>query len=116
MPNLDHTKAIQLYWQEVKEKYPHLSFDRFELICKSPFLAIRHWIRRGDFPIIMLKYMGKFKVTKPKVKVAIRINKLKFDQGHKTEEQYKFHKEFLDNYLEQMENEERDIQIINDHD
>lgn len=92
MPSLNHTDSIRQYYEEVKTNHPSISFEEFEAICKSPFIAVKYWIRSGNLPIIMLKYFGKFKVFLPK------IDKLLAKRKQYDEKKYNLSNEILEKY------------------
>lgn len=64
MPDLSHYRAISEYWEEVKDQYPNISAEQFRVICESPWMAIKEWMRSERLPVIFMKYMGTFKPSK----------------------------------------------------
>jgi hypothetical protein len=120
MPLLTHDSAVKEYWETVKDKYPELTFEEVELICKSPFKAIREWIRDMSLPLISVKYLGKFRVFPGKIRSLIKENEGCIKHGVITQERYETRKAFLDNYLVEIErleaDEPTDIELIDDTD
>lgn len=120
MPLLEHDKAIRQYWLEVKDKYPDMTYEQFKEICKSPFTAIKMWIRSGIFYKIMIKFLGKFRVSKFKAKEAMASNQRKFDKEEISEEQYLRDKLYLENYMKDLdmsfEDKTDEVNLIDDDD
>jgi hypothetical protein len=111
MPLIKHEEAIKQYWEEVKDKYPNISYAQFEIICKSPFKAVKEWIKGGGLPIIMLKYFGKFRVMRGTIIDFMKDNQKLFDKGIRPLDVYQKRKEFYENYLKDLENEVEDYEI-----
>lgn len=103
MPLLEHNKLIGEYWEEVKSKYPQLDFDKFYLICRAPFNYIREQIRDKSLPIIMIKYLGKFRVYPGRIKEFINISTRKKIIGDISEEEWIKQKEYLLDRLKHIE-------------
>lgn len=120
MPQLDHDQVIRQYWLEVKDKYPDLTYEQFKEICKSPFAAIKVWIKSGFFFRILVKYLGKFKVSGFKAKEAIATNQRRFDKGDISEVQYLTDKKYYEEYLRDVESSFEDtvdeVNLIDDED
>ena len=113
MPTLQHSKAIEEYYQQVKDKYPDISFERFNAICRSPFNFIKELIRSARLPIIMVKHLGKFVPAVSRVKQRLEAEKVFFEKNIIDEETYKYRSTFLQNYLNDYKNESS-RQIIDD--
>jgi hypothetical protein len=114
MPVMDNERAIKEYWNEVKHKYPDMTFDDFRKICKSPFEYFKRCIANGEFPRILVKYMGKFKIFKGKVKNLMTDNQLKFERGYRDEIDYEKFKIQLAEHLKNIEEDEDDDEEDND--
>lgn len=109
MPTLEHDKVIAEYYETIKDKYPNIDFERFRLICRSPFLYIKLCIKSLVMPIIHIKYLGTFKVFPPKLKGALYGLELAYIQGKCDKEYYDKQKEFLVSHLKRLEDEENII-------
>lgn len=81
-------KLVSDYYNQVKDKYPEISFERFEKICKLPFYYIRKKIGNMSFPLIHIKYLGKFLVYPGKVEAYLRGFKTKLDKKEMTKEEF----------------------------
>ena len=114
MPNLSHDKAIEEYWEQVKHQYPNLTFEQFQAACKSPFKAIKDWIRSDEFPYIFVKHLGKIRVTETKLYDKLSLNEYKFKNNQITEQEYLDTKKFLIDYLEEIKRENEEVELIDD--
>lgn len=92
-------KLIEDYYAQVKDKFPDIDFDRFARICKSPFYFIRKIMEDRTFPVIQIKYLGKFLVYPGKVKAVLRSLKLSKEKGTLTPEEYETNSKDLIKYL-----------------
>lgn len=92
-------KLIEDYHTQVKDKYPDIEFDRFTRICKSPFYFIRKVMEDKTFPVIQIKYLGKFLVYPGKVKAILRSLKLAKEKGTITPEDYETNSRDLIKFL-----------------
>lgn len=81
MPLLDNERAVKEYYDEVKDRYPDIDFERFRTICRSPFIFFRNLIRDGDLPKILIKHLGKLRVFPAKVKEQIKKEKFFCERG-----------------------------------
>lgn len=105
MPNLSHEDAIFQYWEEVKEKYPDLSFIKFKAICKFPFDFIKRCMRDDALPVILIKFLGKIKPGVNVVRNMAKVYEKKNTDGTYTEK-VEFLKKFGDE-LERYEDNEK---------
>lgn len=103
MPLLSQEDTIKGYWEEVKDKYPNISFDNFVEICKAPFNYVKKCIQVGDLPFILVKYLGKFRVYQGEIKRAITKNKVFFEKGIIDEWTFKKNDEFYTRYLKDVQ-------------
>lgn len=99
MPLLTQEKAIKEYFEQVKEKYPGIDFERFAEICKTPGNFIKECIRGEGFPRILVKHIGKFRVFKGKIKKQLENEEAFYKRGITTEEYYIDKKNKLTSYL-----------------
>lgn len=106
MPVIDNDKAIRGYWEEVKEKYPQLSFEKFEEICKAPFEYIKQSVRMDSLPIILIKYLGKLRPYRSTLLRMISAFKIK----SKTEPRYIDKVEFLTKYVKHLNEYDKEDQ------
>lgn len=107
MPLLEHDKAIEQYYEQVKDKYPDIDFERFRKICRSPFETIKKLIKGSTLPIIMVKHLGKFIPVKARVIQQLEYLERVYRSGKTTmtEEEYIYKKTYLENYLRDYYNE-----------
>jgi hypothetical protein len=105
MPTLEHSKAIEQYYEQVKDKYPDVDFKEFNVICRTPFNFMKTLIRGTRLPIIMVKHLGKFIPSVARVKKKLVAEKAYFDRGYTDEETYEKRRNFLQNFLNDSKNE-----------
>ena len=84
---LEHNECINLYYEEVKERYPHLSQEDFEEICRTPAIFIKRVLREGNLQDINIKYVGKLYVNERRLKDHIN-NLEKFYAAGNIDEEY----------------------------
>lgn len=93
-------KSIKEYYTIAQAKHPDIPFEHFEKICKSPFYYIKKKMEDMSFPLIHIKYLGKFLVYSGKVKALLNsLNKAK-DLGTIAPVEYEQSTIALKNYLE----------------
>lgn len=102
MPTLEHNDAITQYWEEVKHKYPNVSFRTFEVACKAPFEFIKSCMRDNKLPIILVKYLGKIRPMRTKI-----LKQMRFIET-KTDEESVEKVNFLSLYLEKLSQYDED--------
>lgn len=107
MPILEHREAIKQYYDEVKSQYPNLSIEKFAEICDAPFEYIRQCIKSPIMPKILVKGLGKIRVTPAKIRDALKANEYFFNKGIIHEEYYNNRKAFLTDYLTKLEQDEQ---------
>lgn len=108
MPVMDNDRAIKEYWEEVKHEYPDISFEDFRKICRSPFDFIKKCISGGEFPRILVKYLGKFKVFEGRIRNLMTKNQQLYEKGFRSEVDYERIKIDLANHLNRIQNEKDD--------
>lgn len=101
MPNLEHDRAIELYWEKVKEQYPHINFEHFKRICTMPARIIRS-LREPTLPVIMIKYLGKFKPTYKLLINARRNWQQKAIEDPDNPKDYDLKAKYINLYLKEM--------------
>ncbi len=92
-------KLVEEFYSLNKEKYPNLSQDKIEKICKLPFYFIKNNMEDNSFPLIHIKYLGKFLVYSGKVKAYIKGFNKKFKDGNISKENYDIQTKPLRDYL-----------------
>lgn len=55
-------ELIKRFHNEIIRKYPNLSLEELNLICRAPFIFLRRQMARLDLPQIRFQYWGVFKV------------------------------------------------------
>jgi hypothetical protein len=94
-------ELIERYWNEVKDLYPHLTFEQFDQVVRSPFLYLKSRIRGYDFGPVRFKYFGRFEVRKGRAKLMDAKLDEVFSQERISEKEYAKLKEALKNYINQ---------------
>jgi len=102
MPTIDTDSLIKEYFNKVKGKYPDLSYEQFEKICKSSFYYIKSQIEKEEMPTILVKYLGKFEVFSGKLKTLLRENDDSLHFKVISPEKHAAKKEFLIKKLEEI--------------
>ena len=113
MKTVTHEEAIKGYYEQVKHKYPDISYEDFRVICRTPFDFIKQMIKSCTLPVIMVKYLGKFVPAPSRVKSQLKFEERTFNLGIITEEEYQFRKNYLENYLRDIK-DECNVKIIDD--
>lgn len=103
MPLLKHSDAIAMYYEQVREKYPDLSYEEFELICMNPGRFTKHLMVQDYLPIISIKYLGKIVVFPSKIKKIIASNKNFLEKGILPKEVLEERIAFYQDYLKALE-------------
>lgn len=105
MSLLEHEKAIEQYYERVKDKYPDIDFERFRLICRSPFETVKKWMKDGMLPLIMIKHLGKFIPMKGRVVERLKVLDRLLAKNIIDQDDYDNQKQKLENYLKDFNNE-----------
>lgn len=92
-------RLIEEFYELNKEKYSNLSKDRIEKICKMPFYFIRSRMEDNSFPLIHIKYLGKFLVYPGKVKAYVKGFNKKLSNNNISVEDYDIQTKPLKDYL-----------------
>lgn len=115
MPLISQDKMIKMYYEEVKEQYPDLTFEEFKKVCKSPFLAIIEWMKDPWLPWIKIKFLGQIKPFEGTVLDRIKVIKNRLESGDKYKSRDHLEKELahMEQYLDLMKNYEQNF-ILDD--
>lgn len=92
-------KLVEEFYEGIKEQYPDLNYEKIEKICKLPFYYIKSLIEASSFPLIHIKFLGKFLVYPGKVQVLMRMINRRFKEGKISKEEYEESTNDLQNYL-----------------
>lgn len=92
------------FYNKVKEDFPDLTKEQIVKICRNPFYYIRKQMSSGEFPLIHIKYLGKFLVYPGKVKALLRTYDRQLYRKAITPEEFKDRITNLKNFL--LKNEE----------
>lgn len=95
--------SIKEYHNQVKDKYPDISFEQFEKICKAPFYYIKKKMEDMSFPLIHIKFLGKFLVYHGKVKSLLNTFEKANLAGTISPKEYEESTKALKNYLQNEE-------------
>ncbi len=90
---------IKDYHTQVKDKFPEISFEQFEKICKAPFYYIKKKMEDVNFPLIHIKFLGKFLVYSGKVKSLLNTFEKANEKGMMSPVDYENSTRALKNYL-----------------
>ena len=102
---IESKDLIEEYYKEVKDKYPDIPFEKFVMICKAPFIFFRKAIESADFPLVHVKYFGKFVVWPGSAKKVIELIAIMLRAGRITQQQYDERTANLKAYIEKYEYE-----------
>lgn len=103
MALLDTNETIKLYYDEVKELYPDMSFEQFQEVCKQPFKFFKTKIEQDDMPNIDMKYFGKFRVFAATIKGKLKELDDKKRFNHISPERYDTFKTNLNTILKKIQ-------------
>lgn len=107
MPHLTQERAIKEYWEKVKDQYPDIDFTTFTKICKHPFEYIKKSIRKDHLPIILIKYLGKFRPFAPMIQRQLNFLIKKEDEKNIEKSKYlQYYIEALKEYDDSKRTEE----------
>lgn len=59
---METEELISRFYLHIKDKYPNISSQEVNLICRAPFTFLRRQIGKITLPIIRFKYFGVFQV------------------------------------------------------
>lgn len=104
---IESKDLIEDYYNEVKDKYPGIPFEKFLMICRTPFLFFRKAMESPDFPLIHVKYFGKFVVWPGNAKKIIELMKIFLRSGKISQEQFDNRTKDLKAYIEKYEYEDQ---------
>jgi hypothetical protein len=102
---IESRDLIEEYYKTVKDKYPDLSFEKFAIICKAPFIFFKKAIESPDFPLIHVKYFCKFVVWPGNAKKIIELMKIFLRSGRLTQEQFDDRTRDLKAYVDEYESQ-----------
>lgn len=102
---IESRDLIEEYYKQVKDKYPSISFEKFVMICKAPFMFFRKAIESPDFPLVHVKYFGKFVVWPGNAKKIIDLMGIFLRSGRITQEQYDDRIKDLKVYVDEYESQ-----------
>lgn len=114
MPLLSTETIIKQYYEKVKDKYPTITYEIFEAICKAPFQFFNKCLAREDLPTVHIRGLGRFVVLPFTVKELIKRNDKKLRFKDIDEELHAKNKTRLENLLSEIEKyyyEEQDIEF-----
>jgi hypothetical protein len=104
---IDPKDLIKDYYEEVKDQYG-ISFDKFNAICRAPFIYFRKMMESMLFPLIHIQYFGKFVVYPGAAKRIIKGFQVSLNQGKMTQEEFDIKTKPLKDHIEAYDNEEGD--------
>jgi hypothetical protein len=103
MAAIESRDLIEDYFKEVKDRYPGISFEKFTTICKAPFMFFRKAMEAPDFPLVHVKYFGKFVVYPGNAKKIIDLMGIFLRSGRITQEQFDDRTKDLKVYIQKYE-------------
>lgn len=105
---IENRDLIEEYFNQIKTKYSWLSLEECLTICRTPFLFFRKQMESPDFPLVHVKYFGKFVVWPGSAKKVLHLIQMMWQNGRLTEEQYNERTVNLKAYIEKYEYENQD--------
>lgn len=104
-------KLIKEFYTSIKEKYPDLTLDEVEVMCKQFFYYIRSCMQDDSMPLIHIKYLGKFIVYPGKVRTLLKNQITALNRGTITQEQFEERSKTFINYLKENNEEIPDTNL-----
>jgi hypothetical protein len=80
---LETEELINKFYLHIREKYPDITSQEINIICRAPFTFLRRQIGKMTLPIIRFKYFGVFQVKKGRLAAYDR-NASKVQESVKT--------------------------------
>lgn len=105
---IENRDLIEEYFSQIKTKYPWLSLEECLTICRAPFLFFRKQMESPDFPLVHVKYFGKFVVWPGNAKKIIDLMGIFLRSGKITQQQFDDRTKDLKAYIEKYEYENQD--------
>ena len=105
MPLLESNDLIRQYYETIKDKYG-LTFDQVERICKAPFWYIKEQMETGILPLILVKYLGKFRVHPTTIYRLINLNNDRLKRETITPKQHLERETRYNEILNQLQNDD----------
>lgn len=100
---LSHDELIKIFYEQVKDQYPGLTFEQTEEICKAPFIYFKKRISEGfDLPFIQLKYLGTLTTTTGRIRSMIHSNRRHYAKGRMGELEFEEKDRFLRQRLKDL--------------
>lgn len=96
---IETNESIKTYYEEVKDQYPDVTFAQFEEAIKASFYAFVKGMESVLFPIVKIKYLGKFLVYPAVAKAMMKKNDRDLVKGFITQEIHDIMNDNLQNYL-----------------
>lgn len=57
-------ELIGRFFETIKDKYPNITLEEVNIICRTPFIFLRDQMKKSTLPSIRFRYWGIFKVKK----------------------------------------------------
>lgn len=102
MPLIELDTIIKEYAETIKDKYPDLSYEQIEAICKAPFWFTKSQIERSDMPVVHIKFFGKFRVFKGHIQKKIIVNDKSLEKNSISLEEHTAVDSFLKKKLKEV--------------
>jgi hypothetical protein len=103
---IDPIDLIKEYYEkEIEGKYPSLTLEKVSTICRAPFMFFRKMMESMDFPLIHVKYFGKFVVFPGRAKGIIKGLEYARDKGLITQEEFELKSTNLKLHIDEYEAE-----------
>ena len=98
---------IKEYYEEVNNRYG-LTFERFNAICRAPFIFFRKMMESMTFPLIHIKYFGKFVVYPGAAKKIIKGLEIARDNERITQEEFEIKSKPLKDHIKAYDDKKGD--------
>lgn len=72
---LEPEEVISRFHVEITKKYPQLTLEELNLICRAPFIFLRRQMAKVYLPRIRFKYWGVFMVKKGRLEAIPKMTK-----------------------------------------
>lgn len=80
---MPRNNLIIKFFEEIRDKYPHLSFDQINEACLFPYMYFKRRMSDDDIPDIRIKYLGSWQVYSKPILSKIKKIEDKFERRNR---------------------------------